>query len=156
MPLPAASALARPPASFGVRVGVGAAAMTAATVLAAYCAGDPTSRMLIVAVAIGGYAATVADTRAGLATTLIGFGLYNGFLVNGYGKLSFDGTTILWNLFVFTVALGLGLGQRWLRHVRDSQPDPHLGSQARCDGGPAAAAHSPTTSPTETPLGPLR
>ncbi|MEU7823180.1 DUF4118 domain-containing protein [Catellatospora sp. NPDC049133] len=111
---------ARPRTPFGVSVGIGAAAMTAATILAATLTANETEQLLIVALAVGGYAATVADTRASLVTALLGFGLFNGFIVNRYGELSFDGTATWWNLSVFAVALGLGLGQRWLRHVRDN------------------------------------
>ncbi|MFC7247444.1 DUF4118 domain-containing protein [Catellatospora aurea] len=140
MPHPTRPA-AQEPTPFGINLGVGAAAMSAATIAAAVLADDPTARMIIVAAVIGVYAATVADTRASLATTLIGFGLFNGFLVNGYGELSFHGTQTLWNLSVFGVALGLGLGQRWLRQVRDTA------DEAGADDPP----RRPTTHPQHAP-----
>jgi hypothetical protein len=36
-----------------------------------------------------------------------------------------DGTAAGWHLSVLLAALGLGLGQRWLRHVRDDAALDH-------------------------------
>jgi hypothetical protein len=47
----------------------------------------------------------------------VGYLPFDGFLVNGYGDLTWDGTTSAWHLTVFVLAVGLGLGQRSIRHA---------------------------------------
>jgi hypothetical protein len=37
--------------------------------------------------------------------------------VNRYGELTWTGTTSVWYLVAFALALALGLGRRWLRTV---------------------------------------
>lgn len=103
---------------FGVNLALGAVAMVGVTLLAGVCTTSPVGRLLLVTAAAGVFAAKVADTRASLLTALIGFLLFDGFLVNRYGELTWDGTATAWNLMVFAVAVGLGLGQRWIRHVQ--------------------------------------
>lgn len=105
---------------FGVNLAVGAAAMVAATAAAAllFPAAGESARLVVVCLAVGGYAALVADTRASLATAALGFLLFDGFLVNRDGELSWDGRTTSWHLVAFVLATGLGLGQRWIRHAR--------------------------------------
>lgn len=106
---------------FGIAVAGGAVAMAAATMLAAllFPAGAP-GGLVLVALAVGWYGAAVADTRASLVTAALGFLLFDGFFANRYGELTWEGTTSLWHLTVFVLAVGIGLGQRWIWHACDS------------------------------------
>jgi protein-S-isoprenylcysteine O-methyltransferase Ste14 len=59
----------------------------------------------------------VAENRsAGPPVAAIGYLLFNGFLVNQYGILTWN-TTSAWHIAVFVVAAALGLGVRYLRHL---------------------------------------
>ncbi|MDQ7904382.1 hypothetical protein RB614_43675 [Phytohabitans sp. ZYX-F-186] len=114
---------------FGIDMAAGAAAMAAATTVAAvlFPRGDTSGRLLVVAVAAGVYAALAAGTRAALATAGLGYLLFNGFLVHRFGDLSWDGPECGWHLAVIAFATALGLGQRWLRHAQaagDGREEP--------------------------------
>lgn len=98
----------------------GAAAMIGATALAAalFPAAQQPARLVVVALAAGGCAATIADTRVTLAVAGIGYLLFTGFLVNSRGELTWDGVTSLAHLLAFGTASGIGLTHRWIRTVR--------------------------------------
>jgi hypothetical protein len=99
---------------FGINLAAGAVALVAAAFVAVlFPEGD--ARLVVVAVAVGWYAAMVADTKASLAVAGIGYLLFNGFLMNRLGELIWDGMTSAWHLITFAMAVGLGLGQRWIR-----------------------------------------
>jgi hypothetical protein len=101
---------------FGGNVAVAATLTMAATTAAAVLfSPDERSAGLIV---VGGYAATVTGTRAGLITAGLGFLLFDGFPANRYGELTWGGTTIIWHLTIFALVVGLGVEQRWIRHAR--------------------------------------
>jgi hypothetical protein len=61
--------------------------------------------------------AVVADTRVSLVTAGLGYLLFDGFLVNRFGDLTWDGTTIMRYLTVFALAMGCGFLLRWIRHA---------------------------------------
>jgi len=98
----------------------GTAAMTGAATLAAaaFPASQTSARLVVLALAVGGCAATLTDPRTTLATAGIGYLLFNGFLVNTRGELSWHGTTSLGHLLVLGTATGIGLAHRWIRAVR--------------------------------------
>ncbi|GAA1408703.1 hypothetical protein [Catellatospora coxensis] len=93
--------------------------MAAVTILAAVVTDDTTAQLVVIAVAVAAFAAVVADTRTSAFTTTIGFVLFEALLADRHGFPMLDGTTTGWHLSVLLAAFGLGLGQRWLRHVRD-------------------------------------
>jgi hypothetical protein len=107
-----------PRTPFGISLAAGAAVMVAGAMVAAGLAGDVPGRLAVVALALGGYVALVDDVRAGLATAGLGYLLFDGFLVNRYGELTWDGTTTIWCLVAFVMIVGGGLGIRWIRRAR--------------------------------------
>jgi hypothetical protein len=75
---------------FGIAVGIGVATMVAATATSAalFSPVDVPPRLAVLSIAVGACAATMADTRASLATAGLGYLLFSGFLVNRYGELT--------------------------------------------------------------------
>jgi len=63
-------------------------------------------------------AAVLTDVRASLTTAGLGYLLFNGFLVNRFGGLSWDGTAWPMHLAGFAAAVGFGLGLRRIRAAR--------------------------------------
>jgi hypothetical protein len=102
---------------FGIDLATGAVVMVGAAFVAVLFR-DVDARLVVVAIVAGGYAAAVADTRASVAVAAIGYLLFNGFLVNSLGELTWDGMSSLWHLFVFVLAIGLGLALRRVRAIR--------------------------------------
>jgi hypothetical protein len=102
---------------FGIDLATGAVVMVGAAFVAVLFRGTD-ARMVVIAVAATGYAAAVGDTRASVAVAGIGYLLFNGFLVNSRGVLTWDGMSSLWQLFAFSLALGLGLAGRRIRLIR--------------------------------------
>ena len=104
--------------SFGITVGFGALVMVAATVVAAAMFPEVPARLVVVALAVGAYAAAVEDLWAGLVTAAVGYLLFDGFLVNRHGELAWAGTTSVRHVAVLAFAVGVGLVWRWIRAVR--------------------------------------
>lgn len=113
---PADGATARTP--FGINVAAGAGVVVASVAVAPVLFPEPAARLLVVVIAVGGFAALADDIRAGLAAGGLGYLLFDGFLVNRYGELTWTGTTSVWHLVAFALALALGLGWRGLRSIR--------------------------------------
>lgn len=103
---------------FGINLAAGAGAMMASALVAPALFPDLPARLVVVALAVGGFAALVDDVRAGLVTGGLGYLLFDGFLVNRYGELSWTGTTSMWHVSVFVLAVGLGLAWRSVRRLR--------------------------------------
>ncbi len=103
---------------FGIELAVGAAEMVAATVVAVVLFPDQPARLVVVAVALAAYAVLVDNARAAVATGGLGYLLFNGFLVNRYGELTWDGTTSAWQIGLLALAAGAGLAVRWVRRAR--------------------------------------
>lgn len=96
----------------------GTTIVTAAAAFAAVGFPDVPARLVVMALAVAGYVAMVADTRANAAVTTVAYLLFDGFLVNKHGELSWDGTTSMSHLAVFVVAVGLGLARRSIHYAR--------------------------------------
>lgn len=105
---------------FGINVAIGAALMVGSTMVAAvlFSMGEVSARLVVVAIAVGAYAAAVADVRASLATAALGYLLFTGFLVNQYGDLAWDGASSGWHLLVLALPAGLSLASRWIRAAK--------------------------------------
>ncbi|HEX2357858.1 MAG TPA: hypothetical protein VHI50_15555 [Micromonosporaceae bacterium] len=103
---------------FGISLAAGAAVMVASVAAAPVLFPELPGRLLVVVLAVAGFAALADDARAGLAAGGLGYLLFDGFLVNSYGELTWTGTTSVWHLVAFAVALTLGLGWRRLRTVQ--------------------------------------
>jgi len=105
------STTARTP--FGFTLAAGAVLMVATVTVAGGLSPVAAVRRAVVAAVLAGYAAMVVDGWAALATTGLGALLFDGFLVNQFGELTWDGTTSMWYLIVFAAALMLGRTVRW-------------------------------------------
>jgi hypothetical protein len=102
---------------FGINVGIGAVVVVAASMAAAVFPAVGV-RLAVVAVSVAGYAAVVCDVGAAFAVAGLGYLLFNGFLVNRLGELTWDGTASLWHASALLLAILLGTGVRWVRAVR--------------------------------------
>jgi hypothetical protein len=101
-------------APFGIAAGIGAVAMVVAAQVAAVLFGpaEVWARLVVVAVGLTWYAASVADVWASLATVGLGYLLFNGFLVGRFGELAWRGAASVWHLLALLVAVGVGIGWR--------------------------------------------
>ncbi|WP_326562803.1 hypothetical protein [Micromonospora sp. NBC_01796] len=108
-----------PPAPFGIRLGSGAALVVAATCLAAalFPPSAPLARLLVVAVAVGGFAAVAPDPRADVAVTLLGFLCFTGFLLDRYGELHWHTGRSGGYLLLLAAATVLGAALGTIRRV---------------------------------------
>jgi hypothetical protein len=102
---------------FGINLAVGVVVMIAAAFVAVLFP-EVNARLVMIAVVVGGYAAAVADTRASFATAGMGFLIFDGFLLNRLGELTWNGKTSVWHLSTFALAVGLGLAWRRIRAIR--------------------------------------
>ncbi|SCG44809.1 hypothetical protein [Micromonospora inositola] len=106
------------PTPVGVSVAAGAVLVVAATLLAAavFPAPDLAGRALLVAVAVGAYAAGVADLRTVGAVAALAVATFVGFLAHRFGELTGGGDA--WSYTpVIVLAVVLGAGYRRLRSV---------------------------------------
>jgi MFS family permease len=104
----------------GITIAVGVlvivvTAMVAAAVPPAY----PGWRFGLIAVAVAGFAAVTLDELALAAVAIIAYGVWNGFLEDRFGQLSWHGSEDLWRLLLLVIASawGLAVGAAY-RHVR--------------------------------------
>ncbi|MER7888552.1 hypothetical protein ABTX15_01875 [Micromonospora sp. NPDC094482] len=98
-------------AAFGALLVVGAALLAAALFPPAEVPG----RLLVVALAVGGYAAVVPDLRALAVTTVLAAATFIGFLVNQFGDLTGVSGEVCSYPAVIAFAAALGAGYRHLR-----------------------------------------
>jgi hypothetical protein len=108
----------------GIHLGIGTAAViVVAFGVAAFTDAGSVQRVLVMALALFTGAALVPDWRYSLALGVIAYLLYDGFLVNRYGELSWRGEQSLWDILIFMVGYALGLGQRRIR-TATAPPSP--------------------------------
>jgi hypothetical protein len=110
-------------APVGIVIAGGAAVVTAAALeCAAIPASAPGARLAVFAAAVAGFAALAADLRPVAAVTGLAALVFNGFLVNRLGELSWHGVADLGRLIVLVAAAAAGVaaggGYRVLRRAR--------------------------------------
>jgi hypothetical protein len=67
---------------------------------------------------VSGYAIVIADTGASVVVAGMAYLLFDGFLVNRHGELTWGGATSVRHLAIFVSAVGLGLLPRLIHYVR--------------------------------------
>jgi hypothetical protein len=105
----------------GINLAAGAAAVTAAALVAATLpASQPGWRFALIAVAVAGSAAVTMDQRALAGVVLLGWLVANGFLEDRLGELSWHGSSDIWwmMILVFAAVLGLAAGEAY-RQIPD-------------------------------------
>ena len=105
------------------------AAMVGATTAAAalFPAPDTAARLVVVAVAVAGCAAALARARDALFVAGLGYLLFNGFLVNTQGELTWDEAS-LGQLLTLAAAIGAG---RLYQRVRVAQAQAAVDAELR-------------------------
>lgn len=95
----------------GINIGVGAAmVVVAAVVAAAIPVTDADWRFGLVAAAVVGFAALTVDVRALAGIVALSWLLVNGFLIDRFGTLSWHGSPDLVRLMLLVLAGAVGLG----------------------------------------------
>lgn len=111
------------PVPLGIALGIGAALMVVAGLIAAPISStQPDRRFAVIAIAVAVFAALTIDPVALGPVALLGFLIDNGFLEDRYGELSWHGSVDLWHLLVLVIAgaIGLAAGEavRWMHALR--------------------------------------
>jgi hypothetical protein len=78
---------------------------------------SPVARLVLAAAALSAITALIEDLRVVPPVAAIGYLLFNGFLVNRSGVLTWNPTS-RWQLAVFVVAAAVGIGLRYVRRLR--------------------------------------
>jgi hypothetical protein len=102
---------------FGIDLAVGAVMAIISVAAAGALTTGALGRAAVVAVGVAGFLAVADDARAGLLAMVFGALLYDGFLVNRFGELSWTGTTSMWHLLAFALVALVALGWRWARRA---------------------------------------
>jgi hypothetical protein len=99
-----------------LRIGAGAAAIAAATAIAAILPDvDDPLRPVLVAVALGWCAYRMTYVWESLALAALALLMINGFLTGRYGRPPWDSADGIAYLPLLVLAILLGVGQRWIR-----------------------------------------
>jgi hypothetical protein len=101
---------------YGIYLGIGSLVIIFAVAVSAatFPMGQSLERLSVLAATIAVFTVVVPDIRASLSVVVLGYLLFNGFLENGYGQLTWDGMTGLWRIGFLVSAVGLGLAGRRL------------------------------------------
>jgi MFS family permease len=115
------------PTPTGIALGIGAVVMIVAGLVAAMVpAADMGWRFAVIAVAVCGFAAVSLDQVALAGVAVIGSLIFNGFLEDRFGQLSWHGADDLWRLLLLVMVaawgLALGEGYRYVRNLRTRIP----------------------------------
>jgi hypothetical protein len=102
------------PAEESMPTGIAVAAGSVVVVVSAFVsAAVPASagvvRLGLVAAALAGFAALTVNVNAAVAVGILAFLVFEGFLVNQLGELSWHGIEDVWRLLTLAAAAGLGI-----------------------------------------------
>ena len=105
------SDVVRPPSTpTGLAIGAGAIMVIVAGVIAAAVPTAATDwRFAVMAIFVGLFAAISLDQVALAAVAVLAFAVYNGFLEDRFGQLSWHGSGDLWRLLVLVMVAACGL-----------------------------------------------
>ncbi|WP_146179830.1 hypothetical protein [Micromonospora sp. RP3T] len=127
----------------GIRVAGGVLLVVGSALVAAavFAPGELPGRVLLIAIAVGAYAAVVADLRAVAAVTALGAATFVGFLAHRFGELTGSGDG--WSHAVLIgFAAVLGTGYRYARSINSGHHDAPRPPLRRVPG-PAAVITPP-------------
>lgn len=141
-PSAVANVSSRTPA--GINLGIGAAMIVGAGLVAALIPTNHTGwRFTVIALAVGLFAALTGDQLALVGVALLGWLVVNGFLEGRLGELSWHGSSDIWLMMVLVIAAALGLAvgeagrqirelsSRWRAEVEGSGLVPDLVEEER-------------------------
>jgi len=136
----AGEASREPDTPTGISIGLGCVVVVAAALVAALVPASAGGvRLGVLAVALAGFAAVAVDPSAAAFVTVTGFLVFDGFLVNRLGQLSWHGADDLHRLELLAVASllghGVGTAYRWVVERRRYAPVERWANR-----GPAAEA----------------
>jgi hypothetical protein len=111
----------------GISVGLGSVvAVVAALASAGFPASASGVRLGLFALALAGFAALTVDVTAAAVVTVIGYLVFDGFLVNALGELTWRGAPDVRRFLILVAAavvgLGVGMLRRWIRQLRRFAP----------------------------------
>lgn len=112
-----------PDTPVGINVAIGIVVVViAGLVAAAIPQSAGSARLTLFAAALGLFAVLSGDPRAVVVVGVLGFGIFDGFLVNQMGELSWHGSADVTRLWVLSVAavcgLAVGVVHRGVRRAR--------------------------------------
>ncbi|MGY0237158.1 hypothetical protein [Longispora urticae] len=111
----------------GINIALGSALLLVTAFLAAMVPGsEPVVRYAVLVLAVALFAAVTGDAFALGFVVLVGFAIFNGFLVNRLGELSWHGLTDMLRLgaLVLAATTGLAAGEAYRLVRRHREPRP--------------------------------
>jgi hypothetical protein len=123
----------------GINVAGGTGAVVLAALVAAWIPGSaPVEHYAPLVVVLAAFAALTVDTTAVALTGLLGFLVFDGFLVNQLGELSWHGVADRWRVLAVVVAGLAGMaGGGAYRFIRRDRVWRYRSEQVRRWAGPA-------------------
>ncbi|MEV0698741.1 hypothetical protein AB0I53_12600 [Saccharopolyspora sp. NPDC050389] len=147
--------MAGPATSSAVGFFVVAAGMVPAAV-AAWWSGEQVAGLVVLCLVVGGYGVAIRNVTGALVTAVLGWTLFNGFVVHSLGDLGWEGSGDAVRLAALTGAAVLGAlaGQAWAAtHERpvvvETIPAPRTATRAEQPAGDRHAIAESRGAPCE-------